>query len=226
MAGHHTVGPIGMSGVASRLDEGTLSLQRSPQSGPVGITPEQPPAPVEERSATVKGGWRPLTAGEIQMSKVIFKDSIDYTKVKVHNREYLWFGLQPDDTAMTPNGELYFNPSRFKEDFAIADYLDRLWFMHEMVHVWQWQLGYPVKFRGAIRIGLSYGYTLKEGQKLSDFNMEAQGNVLSDYWALAVYGNPPSLWEGKHINDMKLYEKVLADFIANPSDRANLPGGQ
>jgi type VI secretion system secreted protein VgrG len=176
---------------------------------------------------TPEGEARSLTAGEIAMARLLFKDSIDYTKVKVHNGEYLWFGLQPDDTAMTPNGEMYFNPTRFKEDFARADYADRLWFMHEMVHVWQYQLGYPVKMRGAIRMGLSYKYTLEPGKRLSDYNMEAQGNVLSDYWALRQYGgNPPDLWESKHLNDLPLYETVLKDFIIDPTDRSNLPGGR
>ena len=57
--------------------------------------------------------------------------------------------LQPDDVAMTPNGEIYFNPKHFKEDFALGAFSDALWFMHEMVHVWQHQLGYPVRLRGA-----------------------------------------------------------------------------
>ena len=34
------------------------------------------------------------------------------------------------------------------------------WFIHEMVHVWQFQLGYPVAIRGAIRLGLDYKYVL------------------------------------------------------------------
>jgi hypothetical protein len=63
--------------------------------------------------------------------------------VRVHNDEFLPFDLQPDNTAMTPNGEIYFNPSRFKEDFSLSTPRDQHWLMHEMVHVWQYQLGYP-----------------------------------------------------------------------------------
>ena len=175
---------------------------------------------------TPKGEARPLTPGEIAMARVIFKDSIDYSKVKVHNGEYLWFGLQPDNTAMTPNGEMYFNSSRFKEDFSTTDFGDRLWFMHEMVHVWQYQLGYPVKARGAIRIGLSYEYSLDASKRLSDYNMEAQGNLLSDYWALRLFGSPPQMWNAAHRGDLLLFEQVLAQFIADPSDVKSLPGGR
>ena len=118
---------------------------------------------------------------------------------------------------------MYFNPKRFVEDFSLASFLESLWFMHEMVHVWQYLLGYPVKLRGAIRIGLGYGYTLSADKVLSDYNMEAQGNVLSDCWAPSQFPNPPSLWEAKHRKDLALCRQVLKDFIADPASRKNLP---
>lgn len=177
--------------------------------------------------STPKGEARGLTSGEIAMARQLFGSSIDYNKVKVHNGEYLWLGLQPNDTAMTPNGEMYFNPTRFQEDFsASSEFGDRLWFMHEMVHVWQYQLGYPVKMRGALRIGLSYKYALNPGLNLSDYNMEAQGNVLSDYWAEVLVGDPPALWQGSSRGMKSDFQRVLATFISNPSDKRNLPGGE
>lgn len=174
---------------------------------------------------TPVGEWRPMTPGEINMAKLIFKNSIDYAKVKCHNGEYLWFGMQPDSTAMTPEGEIYFSPKEFRADFSKEPPGSRLWFIHEMVHVWQYQLGYPTKLRGAARIGLSYDYTLRKGKLLSDYNMEAQGDLLADYWAL-VYANgkrPPNLNQKKHINDIELYKLVLSDFIQDPSNKSNLP---
>lgn len=175
---------------------------------------------------TEEGESRGLTEGEIAEARKIFFDSIDYAKVKIHNGEYLWFGLQPDDTAMTPNGEVYFNPKHFVDDFSKGEQETLIWFIHEMVHVWQYQLGYPVKWRGAIRLGLDYRYTLDELKTLADFNMEAQGNVLADFWALKRYPPRPRAFnERKHINDLSLYEKVLEKFIKNPSDPSNLPGG-
>lgn len=173
---------------------------------------------------TPAGQSRGMTSGEIAMARSLFGTSVDYTKVKVHNGEYLWFGLQPDDVAMTPNGEMYFNPSYFQEDFSNSgSFGNALWFMHEMVHVWQYQLGYPVARRGAIRIGLSYEYRLSATTRLSDYNMEAQGNLLADYWAIKTYRDPPLLNQWTHANDLALYRSVLKDFIANPSDVTNLP---
>ena len=53
--------------------------------------------------------------------------------------------------------------------------------------------------------------------------MEAQGNLLSDYWALKAFQQPPSMWEMQYKNEIGLYEKVLAKFISNPKDEGNLP---
>lgn len=176
-----------------------------------------------ERPKTLVDGKRRMTPGEIEMSRLIFKDSLDYGQVWVHREEFLPFGLQPDDCAMTPNGEMYFNPDRFKEDFSKEKAGLKWWFMHEMVHVWQHQLGYWVMLRGAFRIGLSYEYELKTGRKLSDFNMEAQGNILADYFVLKHLDEPGESAQPNHIKDIALYEEVLSDFFKNPADRANLP---
>jgi type VI secretion system secreted protein VgrG len=182
----------------------------------VGSSSQQVPTP--------KGKARGLTAGEIDIARQLFKDSIDYGKVKVHNGEYLWFGLQQNDTAMTPNGEMYFNPSRFKEDFSASDETEQTWFMHEMGHVWQYQLGYGVKLHGLFSFLASYTYHLDDTQKVSDFKMEAQAELLADYWA-NKYQQPPTPSQRKHLGDIRLYETVLANFLVNPADEGNLPRG-
>lgn len=157
------------------------------------------------------------------MARSIFEDAIDYGKVRVHDRGYLWFGLQPDNVAMTPNGEMYFSRSRFKDDFSRQSNANRRWFMHEMVHVWQYQLGYPVRIRGAIRIGLDYTYRLGPQKRLKDYNMEAQGELLADYFALKVLNAPAVMRQSDYAGQAQLYEQVLGDFLADPKDRSNLP---
>lgn len=164
------------------------------------------------------------------MAQLIFLNAVDYSKVRIHREEYLWFGLQPDNTAMTPNGEMYFNPDKkyFKEDYSLEDISMAHWFMHEMTHVWQYQLGYWVKLRGAIRIGLGYTYTLSEDKKLSDYNMEAQGNILADYYVLKYTGTPFIFTQSSpdpiySKSDIPLYEEVLSDFIIDPSNPKSLP---
>jgi hypothetical protein len=76
---------------------------------------------------------RRLTDGEVAMVRQLFGDAIDVSRVRVHARRYLPFGLQPKHCAMAPNGSLYFHHSCFRDDFSRASVRDQHWFMHEMV---------------------------------------------------------------------------------------------
>lgn len=165
--------------------------------------------------------YRTLTAGEIAMASLLFRDAIDYRRVRIHSRRYMPF--QPSNCAMTPNGHLYFHASCFLDDYAHASVSNRHWFLHEMAHVWQHQLGYAVRLRGAVRIGLSYDYDLAPGKTLADFNMEAQGDLLADYFALRHLSSAVSMRQQRYADSLPLYEEVLAGFLADPASVANLP---
>lgn len=169
--------------------------------------------------------FRPLTRGEAAMARLLFGDALDYPAVRIFNRRYLPFGLQPKNCAMTPNGAIYFHKSCCLLDFSSGSEHARHWFMHEMVHVWQHQLGYPVRLRGAIRIGLDYRYRLALDKRLCDYNMEAQGDLLADYFVLKHLASATAMKQPGYANDVPLYEQVLADFLANPASRKNLPRG-
>ena len=166
---------------------------------------------------------RLLTAGEIAMASLLFRDSIDYRRVRIHARRYMPF--QPRNCAMTPNGSLYFHKSCCLLDFSTGSEHARHWFLHEMAHVWQHQLGYAVRLRGAVRVGLSYDYDLEPGKKLADYNMEAQGDVLADYFVLKHLGSSASMRQTRYAGSLAIYEQVLAGFLANPASVANLPSG-
>jgi len=167
--------------------------------------------------------WRPLTDNEIAMASSLFGDAIDYRKVRVYNRRYLPF--QPKNCCMTPNGSMYFHRSCFLPDYTRADPPAVHWFMHEMVHVWQHQLGYPVRLRGAFRIGLSYGYSLSDDATLADYNMEAQGDLLADYFVLRHLKRPEAMRQQRYRASLALYETVLAPFLADPAGWRSLPRG-
>lgn len=166
---------------------------------------------------------RPLTEGETAMASTLFGDAIDYARVTIYNRRYLPFGLQPKNCAMTPNGAIYFDKSCCLLDFSNGSAQARHWFMHEMTHVWQHQLGYPVWWRGAVRIGLSYRYELAPHKTLADFNMEAQGDLLADYFALTELQAAQVMAQRRYAGNIDLFEQVLAGFLADPGARANLP---
>jgi len=155
---------------------------------------------------------RPLTSGEIALARLVFGGAIDYQRVRIHNTRFIPF-LQRKDVCITPNGELYFHISRYRPDFSLATAPEQHWFMHEMAHVWQYQLGYPVMWRGAVRLGLSYDYELSPELCLCDFNMEAQAEVLADYFALKYQQRA----------DPGVHADMLRDFLRDPSSPSNLP---
>ena len=164
---------------------------------------------------------RSLTPDEVAMAALVFGESIDYERVRIHARRYMPF--QPKNCCMTPNGSMYFHRSCFLPDYTRGDPLVVHWFLHEMAHVWQHQLGYAVRLRGAVRIGLSYDYDLAPGKTLADFNMEAQGDLLADYFALKHMHKPRVVRQRRHVSQLHLYEQVLAGFLDDPSNPDNLP---
>jgi type VI secretion system secreted protein VgrG len=84
---------------------------------------------------------RPLTPGEIAMARSVFGDEIDYARVRVHRGgcSLVVLGGQPGATA--PDGNIYFSPGSYHEDFSLEDVGLRIFFIHEMTHVWQHQQG-------------------------------------------------------------------------------------
>ncbi len=178
---------------------------------------------------TSPGQSRGLTPGEITMARSLFRDSIDYSKVKLHNFEFLWLGMQPNSTAMTPQGEIYFNPKEFREDFSKENIYGRHWFMHEMVHVWQYQLGYPTLWKGANRLAVWYKYALFDNHRgLEQYNMEAQGDIIADFYAMLEHERGEKtlfMKQMRYSNRTDLYQKTLYWFLKDPKSTMLLPLG-
>lgn len=129
-----------------------------------------------------KGGLRLLTTGEIRLAQSVFAYTIDYSKVWIHRGSYLPFNLQNEDTAMTPNGEIYFR-NQYRDDFSLeTDDLQHM-FIHEMGHVWQRARGMNVITRGLVSWMVSYRYTL-DGRLLSEYPMEQQAQIIADKFTL------------------------------------------
>jgi hypothetical protein len=177
------------------------------------------------------GESRSLTPLETVLALKVFGTSIQYIRVKIHHGKYI--GIQPDHAAMTPNGEIYFPTPLYEDDYSVAfnDWQKHL-FIHEMAHVWQYQLGYPVMATGLIESvigsinGYGYDYTLKPNSKLSDYPMEAQANIIADYAIYLLYNQPRHHSRrryGKPPYSLPELQAVLADFISNPSSAENLP---
>lgn len=178
---------------------------------------------------------RPLTSGEIEMAKKMFGNSVDYSKVKVHNGAYM---IGAGNNAMTPNGEMYFPEKFYQADYSANKDSDRAWFIHEMTHVWQYQLGFGVKWHG-IKLQLKGGYGYAPGQNrpraykynvtadtnktMADFNMEQQGDLVSDYFDAVFLSDGGGQRHFVNVSHMPFLQKVLEKFLQNPSDSSLLP---
>lgn len=170
-----------------------------------------------------------MTPGEIAMARTIFRGAVDYHKVKVHHGGW-WVFAGMQNTAVTPNGEMYYPASTeyYREDFAnTGNDRDKALFMHEMTHVWQYQLGYPVKRKGLTvtsRGESAYRYILSERLGFSDYNMEQQGEIISDYYLICVLGNPRGVWNRLNMHKSPdALAKTLETFLADPADKTHLP---
>ncbi len=185
-------------------------------------------------TVTARGKDRSLTSGEEQMARRVFGDSIDYSRVKLHNHEYwLTLGFQKDTETVAPNGNIYFGEDNYREDFSAETPRWKQHFIHEMAHVWQYQMGYAVLRTRVFRPRMGYEYEFESSKKLCDYNMEQQGDILGDYYLteflsdntnteyflrhFAKHDRSPSLDIAAELRN------VLVDFISDPKDPGNLP---
>lgn len=203
-------------------------------------------AEMKNQAATIikVGSKRLLTSGEIAMSRLIFKDAIDYSKV--------WIPLgglihTKTGNAMTPAGEIYLPKDDYLKtpDYSKATGENRHWFIHEMVHVWQYQMGTSTGWLGIKQL-CKGGYTSEVNsvdsdneleaydtdlggrdlnKKFQDFNFEQQGRII-EFWFDACYlqkVNPKRDHHQKSLQLLGYVEKILRDFLLNPSNKNLLP---
>ena len=143
------------------------------------------------------GNDRSLTANEIALAEIMFKKSIDYSKVLIHKGKY--FDLtrkitQPDNTFMTPNGEIYAPPNIYSNDYSGELDEFKATIIHEMCHVWQWQRNIKNVRTSAIGefiwhltdYDAAYYYKLQEYKDLKEFGLEQQAVIIEDYYRVII----------------------------------------
>ncbi|MFV0409245.1 MAG: hypothetical protein ACK5LJ_05980, partial [Paracoccus sp. (in: a-proteobacteria)] len=143
---------------------------------------------------------RHLTTGEIALARSIYGNTINYDAVLVSNGKFVPF--QSSYTAVTPNGNIYFNQS-YRSDFSspTAAPETRAFFIHEMGHVYQHSSGINVLFRGAFEqaqqlIGLTPVYDIRtliaNGTPFNQWGIEAQAS----YYQQLYYQRESNLTTG------------------------------
>ncbi len=161
----------------------------------------------ETLSDFFKFNTRPLEDWEISLAKTVFGNSIDYSKVRVDN--YAFIGPKQYRFAYVGFNTLNaWGPMR------------NSLFLHEMTHVYQYQKMGAVYIYDALAAqhsesGYNYGGAaelqrqLVSGKRFSDFNLEQQGDIVSDYF-LIKSGYPPQWGEGNQL-DLLTYEACLSE---------------
>ena len=130
---------------------------------------------------------RKLTVGETHLCMGVFGNAIDYSAVLIHN--YRAYPFQGAETAVTPNGELYFPSGVYQGDFS-TNVANAAWLIHEMTHVWQHQQGMWLRARAIFNHKYPYGKLTKDSPGLTSWGVEQQASIVADYFLLTHRAKP------------------------------------
>ena len=132
--------------------------------------------------SVIKRTTRPLTVQEKAMAKSIFGSSINYDLVRVD-------GAAKFGTKKIALAYVSFNTINYLRQ------IDKAIFIHEMVHIWQFQRFGSIYIARAIKAqrskeGYDYGsvanlyQVMLKGGSLLDFNFEQQADIIEDYYRI------------------------------------------
>jgi len=132
---------------------------------------------------------RALAAAEIDLARSVFGDTIAYEAVRIRRKKWIFF--QPRKTIMAPTGNIHFHPggSAYCDDFSCATLSRQGLFIHEMVHVWQYQRGIflPLRRHPFCR----YDYAIKPGQPFKKYGLEQQAELVRHAFLIRQGGSVP-----------------------------------
>lgn len=159
----------------------------------------------ETLSDFFKYNTRPLTTNETALAKTIYGDSIDYTPIRLDERAHA--------------GPRFY---RFcYVSFNIINSWEKMHdhiFIHELMHIWQYQQYgaiYMVRALLAQHTDCGYDYggvaalkrRRKNGEGLVDFNLEQQGDIISDYFLLV--NGYETQWGYAVLEDLPIYQAYI-----------------
>lgn len=179
---------------------------------------------------------RPLTPGETTQLREVFKNSVDYSRERVHSSRIMDIVVNPTEPftdavvyGHTRSSTIITNTEVKEVDYSakFANGFSQEVFFHENVHVWQYQ-NCPVQMTMAIlkeafrrQGGVEgfYTYHLQPGKDLLDFNIEQQAVIMTDYYLKVSKGEPPenadNTEKGRALR--ALYESTLKQFKQDPT---------
>lgn len=156
---------------------------------------------------TVKRNIRSLTPAEILLSQSVFGHNVQYHLVSIDDMAIL-------GTKKIAEAYVSFNMINYRAK------LKKEIFIHEMVHIWQFQRFGSIYLARAIKAqrskeGYDYGgvanlyQVMLKGGKLSDFNFEQQADIIEDYYRLL---SEPGLAGPMHHQIYEYFVKELESY--------------
>ena len=146
--------------------------------------------------------WRRLTENEVRMAKQVFSDSIDFHRIKI----YRGIPLLPNaNTAIAPNGNIYFPRKHCPEDFTQAGIAYKIWLS-----------GLFIMLKGGYRKRKAYAYPIPLPH-INQLNIEQQADLIAHYFAATFL--PKNIYTPQQ----PIFQTALADFLHNPHDKNLCP---
>ncbi|WP_374556109.1 calcium-binding protein [Aquitalea pelogenes] len=129
---------------------------------------------------------RKLTDNEITILKKVYGNSIDYSKIVINTR------ILPGDAAVTTFNTISFPVDFYKQDYTTTgDITYTSWLVHEVAHVWQWQVKNNVTILSGIGNWLTNGFSYDSNvykysinDKFENMNIEQQAAAITDRFLL------------------------------------------
>ncbi len=140
----------------------------------------------------IKFNTRPMTSTEETEAKRVFGNKINYSLVRIDEYSLIaWIGKKKekaDHMAVTTFHTINFS----RKIEAQKGTGDMAWLIHELVHVWQYEKMGAMYMARAVHAQNNAGYNYKginklrekKSQGLDGFNLEQQGDIISDYYRI------------------------------------------
>lgn len=132
-----------------------------------------------------------LNSRECALARSVFGDALDVARVTVRCAK--WWAWQPWWITMAPDGHVWCHPNgpAWHADFSAAAPGWQALFVHELVHVWQYQQGGHLALRRPPFA--RYRYAITPGRPFHHYGIEQQARMVEDAFLARLNGDAATL---------------------------------
>ena len=130
---------------------------------------------------------RGLTDGEKKLVQGIFGDQVDTSIIWVHLSPLAYTDVAG---AVASSTEVFFYGHNRSSDFSREETGKLSTFIHEMVHIWQFQ----TQRRHTVVVNDLYKYTIEPNARYEQFNIEQQAAMMEDYFLYFTHPDKKTRW--------------------------------